>query len=302
MTKKLLPYVVASVCCLLVIGAGLYSGQKLETGMSGSPIGWAPNGPNRTPLTGQAVESGVNIKDDKELMGLMDNAFVGKVLEKVGSERLEKDSASSQYRVDPIMNIKGDLQGQIIVSQFEWKKYPLLQVGSTYVFTVRYGAQKDIYVMGIYPENYTVLSEDASLSNTELKTLAENSAWVKRLREAYPQEVPFFGKVQNHIEYNSYASRHYDASGALIDDTVEFHKQFAATHPSATNLPADSAAPPQPANAPANNSVSSPAPSDAPTSDTASPTPSNDATAPTAPPATDLPAPTPIDSPAPAAS
>jgi len=261
--------------------------------MSGSPIGRAPNGPNTTPLTGQAVDSGVNFKDDKQLVGLVDNAFVGKVLEKVGNERFERDTPSSQYRVEPIMNIKGNLRESVIVNQYEAKTHPFLQVGSAYVFTARYGAQKDIYLIVAYPENYTLLSEDASLSNTELKTLAENSAWVKRLREAYLQEVPFFGKVQNHIEYNSYASRHYDASNALIDDTVELHKQFMATHPSlAKKPPVDNTA------QDASNSGSPVTPTDTPTNDVASPTPSTDATAP----ATDSPAPTPIDSTAPTAS
>jgi hypothetical protein len=101
------------------------------------------------------------------------------------------------------------------------------------------------------------------------------------LQSAYPDEILSKSDVVANRTYNSYASRHYDASRQLIDDTVELHKQYIATHPSSlTNLPADSTAPA------ANASIAPVAPTDSPTSEGTSPTASTDATAP----ATDSPA------------
>jgi len=82
--------------------------------------------------------------------------------------------------------------------------------------------------------------------------------------------------------WNSYASRHYDASGQLIDDTVVLTGQM--TTSGLANSPADMP------NAPANDSATSPTPSDTPVSSPAA----------SAAPATDSPAATPIDSAVPA--
>ena len=107
-------------------------------------------------------------------------------------------------------------------------------------------------------------------------------AWVRTLGEfgatlvvAYhPNTVPVFLRIQLTSEglmaalplalflvflgliAVSYASRHFDASGQLIDDTVVLHEQYMAAHPSSGAQPA------APANAPTDNSVVSPVSSD----------------------------------------
>src|SRR3989338_9357828 len=72
--------------------------------------------------------------DDKILLGRTHNAFVGKVLRKTGEKKiLGTYGPSSQYEVDVLLNIKGNLRNAI-VNQFEIHAPVLLQIGSTYVF------------------------------------------------------------------------------------------------------------------------------------------------------------------------
>jgi hypothetical protein len=111
--------------------------------------------------------------------------------------------------------------------------------------------------------------------------LAENTDKVKALKAAYPNER-LGSDVRDNTNWNSYASRHYDAYGALIDDTVVLHEQYIAAHPSTSTEPTASAAPTNdsavssgPEDAPASSLDASVSPSTAPTSDVASPTPSD---------------------------
>ena len=206
--------------------------------------------------------SSVNFTDSKVLVGMSHDVFVGKVLRKIGS-RQEPGTIgpSSQYEVAVVLNIKGNLQGSVVVNQFEVDNPVLLQIGSSYAFATRYHADYGMYTIGYYHYYYELISDNSALSDTALKALATNNDRVRALQSAYPQEVPFIGDVRDHMTWNSYASRHYDAQGNLIDDTVVLHEQYMASHPGVTPIPSD---------VPANNAAGS-APADVSPSDTVSP-------------------------------
>jgi hypothetical protein len=243
---------------------------------------------------------GPDFSDDHVLMGWRSNVFVGKVLNKSGSKDLmSKDDPSyaptSQYTVRILLNIKGNLRGTMMLYQYEERGNPLLQIGSTYTFAAIYSRAMDLYGIVYYPYDYTLLTDDQVLSDAQLQALAENDDRTKALQAAYPNELLSKENAQNGFSYNSYASRQYDASGQLIDDTVVLHEQYMAAHPSdaipsdmpANNPPSDNGAPQ--ANAPAAGSVS---PSATPGQSTAP-----DVSVSVAP--TDSPTPTPTDSPTP---
>jgi hypothetical protein len=243
----------------------------------------------------------IDYSDNRVLLGHTHNAFVGKVLRKTWSGHLQDSYGnSSQYEVDVISNIKGNLHGTVVVNQFEFET-PFLDIGSTYIFAARYYPDGNFYFIVYYPYEYQLLTDDSSLSDAQLKTLAENNDRLKALQAAYPNEE-LGSDIRDHMTWNSYASRHYDASGQLIDDTVVLHEQYMAAHPATST----ESAPVAPATkAPTGNSVASPVPSDVTASDVASPTPSTDAAAPTDTPTPTLmptPTPTPTDSTAPTAS
>ena len=225
-----------------------------------------------------------DFSDDRILLGLNHVSFVGRVLQQVGNENIPSSNApGTQFTVQTLLNIKGNLQGIVTVAQIEAifpaNAHPLVQIGSTYLFTARYLESNDWYAFG-NPLAYKLISSDTTLSDVDLKQLAANNSDVIAMQQAYPNEV-----LSYHEKLNSYASRHYDAQGNLIDDTVVLHQQYLATHPSvAPNVsPADNAAPV--ANTPAADSVSpTPTPNEvvAPI-DTPTPTPAaSDSTVPAA--------------------
>ncbi len=163
--------------------------------------------------------------DDRILLGHTHNAFVGKVLRRVGSLNLVPTSdpsfhPSSQYEVDVLLNIKGNLHEKVVVNQFEFDT-PLLQVGSTYLFAARYFRKENLYSIVYSPYEYQLLTSDASLSVDALTTLASNNDRVKALQAAYPNEQLSPFDIRFNDTLNSYQSRRYDANGQLIEDTVE---------------------------------------------------------------------------------
>jgi hypothetical protein len=78
-----------------------------------------------------------------------------------------------------------------------------------------------------------LITSDAGANDAQIKALAETNHRLKQLETAYPNEILFDVDLNNNWTYNSYASRHYDAQGSLIDDTVELHKAYMAAHPEA---------------------------------------------------------------------
>jgi hypothetical protein len=163
-----------------------------------------------------------------------------------------------------------------------------------YIFAATYHKDKDLYVISTVLSQYdsVLLTDDASLSDAQLMTIAESNQRVKDLQVAYPSEVLYADYIKNDYTWNSYVSRHYDASGALIDDTVVLHEQYMAEHPSAAAQPA----------APANSASTGPS---GPATDSTSPSITPDQSAApaqsTAPADTSSPVPSPADS-VPAAS
>src|SRR6266446_4675161 len=118
----------------------------------------------------------INYADDRILLGNSHNAFVGKVLRKIGSKKLPATiGPSSQYEVNVVFNIKGNLLATVVVNQFEDSSPLLLQVGSTYVFVTRYYREEGLYIVVRHSYDYLLLTDDSTLSDSQLKSLAENS-------------------------------------------------------------------------------------------------------------------------------
>lgn len=209
---------------------------------------------------------GLDYSNDRVLIGDSQNVFVGKVVSNLGTkpaDPADKDSvASTLYAAQVILNIKGNLHGSVTIKQFEFGK-PQLQVGSTYIFAARYWSDDNSYAIIYHPYQYELLAADPNLGISELQELAAKSDRVRALEAAYPKEIITAFDIRYHGDLNSYAKRHYDAQGNLIDDTVELAKQ----HVAASNEPAQPSTPA--ANTPATESVSPSATPDQAPADTA---------------------------------
>ncbi len=138
-----------------------------------------------------------NYADDNILMGSSHNVFVGKVIAQVGDKELA-GSPTTQFSVEVISNIKGDLKDTIVVNQLAGYRDGVLYLmdedgkllvpGSTYLFATRYNAEDDTYTLNSHSNASKLLSSDETQSNDELKTLTDNDKKVKALEAAYPEE------------------------------------------------------------------------------------------------------------------
>lgn len=116
------------------------------------------------------VSYGFEVKDEEKLVGFAENVFTGRVIEQVGSEEMPDPKAEgpgipqTQYAVEPLENVKGDLTEPVTVNQQggtlkqngKSKKVliegdPLLEPGKEYMFVTRYEKNKDWYTIAAQP-------------------------------------------------------------------------------------------------------------------------------------------------------
>lgn len=166
-----------------------------------------------------------DFSDNRVLVGASHNVFVAKVLEQSGT----KDTGigpETQFEVQVVFNIKGNLSGKVTVDQEGGYKngvlylvyegdavFPstqqgdaLLKPGSTYLFTSRYDEKENWYTLISHPNGRKLISRDANLSTTQLLTLAQNDEKVIALQAAYINEILLDADIKNNNTRNSYQS------------------------------------------------------------------------------------------------
>lgn len=173
-------------------------------------------------LTGDGT-SGLYItdfSDDRKLVGTANNVFVGRVLEQIN--QTSGTASDARYAVRVLMNIKGNLRDSIVVRIYKGGQG--LNVGSTYVIAALYSPTPNWYVIGAVFDRKQI-TDDSTLTDMQLKQLAEGDERVRALQVAYTQEITYANHVTNGTDYNSYATRCLDANGELIDDTVQLARE-----------------------------------------------------------------------------
>ncbi|MDO8659306.1 MAG: hypothetical protein Q7K54_01770 [Candidatus Parcubacteria bacterium] len=190
MTKKIVKnIIIGSALILIVFGLGLYTNII------------------KLPITNTLVlQSSEDFSDDRILMGASNNVFVGKVIKQIGDKRFGKFPAT-QFAVEVIDNIKGNLQGTVVVDRLGGYKYGmryvvhndtvaiskntdlLLKIGTTYLFATRYNSEENWYTVMFYPNTGKIISRDANLNRIDLEILSQNDERVSVLREAYKNEI-----------------------------------------------------------------------------------------------------------------
>lgn len=163
----------------------------------------------------------------------------------------------TQYRVEVLKNIKGELSGTVTVEQaggVEGEKIvamegdveaaardgaasPLLQVGSTYVLATRGDGSDGYYELGTNPYAKKLLSADSSLNTAALVVLSEKDSRVSALQLAYPNESPMKEDVFRGTLHNSFSSLPPDkkaATQARADEARAWLESHGKETPTAT--------------------------------------------------------------------
>ena len=129
----------------------------------------------------------IDTSDPRQVVGFSDNVFLGKVIKQVGTKSLSV-YPETQFEVEVMDNIKGELKGTVKVNQaggFEGDELFLMEddkqliEGNTYLFATRYLKEENWYTVipvgGDIPVN----------SDEEKKELIE------KYKKAYEEEIPF---------------------------------------------------------------------------------------------------------------
>jgi len=152
-------------------------------------------------------------------MSAVSNVFVGKVIKQVGT-RARFEEPETQFEVEVIYNIKGDLQGKTIVSQsggykngvlyrtsdditvatdkpIKEQDNGLMKEGETYLFVARYSEMGNWYSIYTHSKGTKLLSRDESLNIAALKNLYEKDERFIGLKEAYEKVKMSDADVKN---------------------------------------------------------------------------------------------------------
>jgi hypothetical protein len=171
------------------------------------------------------LEYATYFSDDRTLVGASHNIFVAKVTKQVRAKE-RGIGPETQFEVEVIDNIKGNLKGNVTLDQMGGYKdgvlyvvennsdtstpskqdQYLLKVGSTYLFSTRYNPKENWYTLNPYPTASKLISTNAEMDNVHLKNLAQQDSRVKALIAAYPNEVLIDADVRHNNALNSYAS------------------------------------------------------------------------------------------------
>src|SRR5690348_9024594 len=237
----------------------------------------------------------VDYSNDKKLIGASHNVFVGRVMRQSGDKKRKNGPPETQFTVEVITNIKGNLKGSVVVNQFGtgyWGEVLysagsfapkrakvediLLQPGWTYIFAARFNEDEGWYTVSAPPYDSIVIGKDSNIDAAALRQSAEANGNVRALKKAFAQEELLDADVTHGHTWNSYASRHYNANGELIDDTVELAKQHANANAAPSSAPASESASPSASFEPTTSPTLTPAESVSPSpiEEPSAPTPS----------------------------
>lgn len=206
LTTKNINIIISSLAIVAIFGIGLYSNIiKLPITKTISP---------------QYV---ADFADNRVLMGASHNVFVGKIIKQVGDKSLGS-TPETQFAVEVVLNIKGDLQGTVVVNQSGGYKNGILYLvsegdivvpeaknsdgllvpGSTYLLATRYSPDENWYTLISHPSGKKMISRDELLNKAQLEAFAKHDEKTKELQEAYKNEILLDTDIRNNNTRNSY--------------------------------------------------------------------------------------------------
>ena len=172
-----------------------------------------PNKPN-DPIQIHLVYP-ADYSNDAILMGASHNVFVGKVIAMVGNNDFVGNPAT-QFSVEVIENIKGDLKDTVVVNQSGGYRNGALYLmeengalmipGDTYLLSTRYDPEGNYYTLNPHENASKLLTNDANLNDATLQSLAAQDSKVESLEAAYPNEQLLDADVAHANTRNYYKS------------------------------------------------------------------------------------------------
>lgn len=175
-----------------VVGAGFILYSVLAKGPPGST-----DDAGSGEVVNVVVDYALEPTDERQLVGFATNVFVGRVVEKVGAEGAplsgpgDQVMPRTQFSVAVLENIKGDLSGEVTVSQtggydgsedrrVRVKGDPLLQPGQQRLFVTSYDGQEDWYTIVAQP-----------FGDVRIESESQRMDLVEKFERARRAQIPF---------------------------------------------------------------------------------------------------------------
>ncbi|MFJ5718299.1 hypothetical protein [Neobacillus sp. NPDC093127] len=146
------------------------------------------NTPPENPIISTIETSSViDIGNPREVVGFSDNVFFGKVIKQVGTKSLG-GPPETQFEIEVLDNIKGELNGRIKVNQqggFEGKYLflidddKLLLEDQTYLFATKYESNENWHTL-------VPVGGDIPVNSDE-----DRKELIEQYKKAYQEEIPF---------------------------------------------------------------------------------------------------------------
>lgn len=128
-----------------------------------------------------------DVSDPNRLVGWADSVFIGKVVEQSGTKSLA-GLPETQFKVEVMDTIKGDIKGTVIVNQqggYEGNELilvendPLLENGKSYLFITKY----------LKDENWHTLVP--VYGDIEITNESQKQELIEKFQKAYQEQIPF---------------------------------------------------------------------------------------------------------------
>lgn len=200
------------------------------------------------------AQHAADFSNNEVLVGSSHDIFIGKVIKKNGDKE-RGIGPETQFEVEIIESIKGELNGNVVVNQQGGYKNGvlyvvgdgdilakangedyLLQEGETYLLATRYNEKENWHTLNFHPNASKLISKDKEKKKDELKTLAQNDDKVRKLKAAYPNEILLEADIKNNNTLNSYKSVHEKKAKQQEDKKAsnQVENQNPTVEPSAT--------------------------------------------------------------------
>lgn len=153
-----------------------FAGLELLPGTSESPV-----------IKTVEYSNSFDVSDPNKLVGWADSVFIGKVVEQSGSKSLD-GFPETQFKVEVLQSIKGDLNGTITVNQqggYEGNQLTLiendslLEEGKSYLLVTKY----------LKHENWHTLVP--VYGDIEIQNEDHKAKLINKYRKAFEEQVPF---------------------------------------------------------------------------------------------------------------
>lgn len=153
--------------------------------------------PSKSWITREIV---ADFSDDRLLVGFAENVFLATIGQRV-SDRDMSGTPATQFSAQVLTNLKGDLSGEIVVSQVpeddvieiesdgSYRHPHPLQRGATYILATSYDTQRNQHTLLPHFNAHILVSNEPSIDAEQLNRMLLSSLRYAELNEALKHQI-----------------------------------------------------------------------------------------------------------------